>query len=195
MATLSIALQQKAFSFWKSSTTHKQATSTFQDIHLPTKIRCSLQMLNAQYNGKLGDCMFDSGKKLSTASRVGSKCVESLPQLKGLRNVACGILDVWAVNAVSPVIAANQRLPPLLTEPNRCEHVYVGNTIGRSNGKSNLKGKSLAAALVLDAKFDGADMSEVVMSKPYAVGASFKGILGYSWIVKGKSRYLSADIQ
>lgn len=26
-----------------------------------------------------------------------------------------------------------------------------------------------------DAKFDGADMSEVVMSKAYAVGASFKG--------------------
>lgn len=26
-----------------------------------------------------------------------------------------------------------------------------------------------------NAKFDGADMSEVVMSKAYAVGASFKG--------------------
>lgn len=26
-----------------------------------------------------------------------------------------------------------------------------------------------------DAKFDGADMTEVVMSKAYAVGASFKG--------------------
>lgn len=84
-----------------------------------------------------------------------------------------------------------QRLPPLSTEPDRCERAFVGNTIGQANGvydkpidlrfcdytneKSNLKGKSLAAALMSDAKFDGADMSEVVMSKAYAVGASFKG--------------------
>ncbi|XP_052480810.1 thylakoid lumenal 17.4 kDa protein, chloroplastic-like [Gossypium raimondii] len=84
-----------------------------------------------------------------------------------------------------------QRLPPLSTEPNRCERAFVGNTIGQANGvydkpldlrfcdytneKSNLKGKSLAAALMSDAKFDGADMSEAVMSKAYAVGASFKG--------------------
>lgn len=79
------------------------------------------------------------------------------------------------------------------TEPNRCERAFVGNTIGQANGvydkpldlrfcdytndKSNLKGKSLSAALVSDAKFDGADLSEVVMSKAYAVGASFKGII------------------
>lgn len=84
-----------------------------------------------------------------------------------------------------------QRLPPLSTEANRCEKAFVGNTIGQANGvydkpidlrfcdytndASNLKGKSLAAALMSDAKFDGADMSEVVMSKAYAVGASFKG--------------------
>lgn len=84
-----------------------------------------------------------------------------------------------------------QRLPPLSTEPNRCERAFVGNTIGQANGvydkpldlrfcdytneKSNLKGKSLAAALMSDAKFDGADMTEVIMSKAYAVGASFKG--------------------
>lgn len=77
------------------------------------------------------------------------------------------------------------------TDPNRCERAFVGNTIGQANGvydkpidirfcdytneKSNLKGKSLAAALMSDAIFDGADMSEVVMSKAYAVGASFKG--------------------
>lgn len=77
------------------------------------------------------------------------------------------------------------------TDPDRCERAFVGNTIGQANGvydkpidlrfcdytneKSNLKGKSLAAALMSDAKFDGADMSEVVMSKAYAVGASFKG--------------------
>ncbi|KAL9312852.1 hypothetical protein ACSQ67_018304 [Phaseolus vulgaris] len=79
---------------------------------------------------------------------------------------------------------------PLSTEPNRCERAFIGNTIGQANGvydkpldlrqcdftneKSNLKGKSLSAALVSDAKFDGADMTEVIMSKAYAVGGSFK---------------------
>ncbi|RZC70891.1 hypothetical protein C5167_034071 [Papaver somniferum] len=83
------------------------------------------------------------------------------------------------------------RLPPLSTDPDRCEHAFVGNTIGQANGvydtpidlrfcdftneKLNLKGKSLTAALMSGAKFDGADMTEVVMSKAYAVGASFIG--------------------
>ncbi|KAJ4829180.1 Thylakoid lumenal 17.4 kDa protein, chloroplastic [Turnera subulata] len=126
------------------------------------------------------------------ASRDGSVSGESLFRWKEIKTVACGILAVWAVTSASPVIAASQRLPPLSTEPNRCEKAFVGNTIGQANGvydkpidlrfcdytndKSNLKGKSLAAALMSDAKFDGADMSEVVMSKAYAVGASFKGV-------------------
>lgn len=91
----------------------------------------------------------------------------------------------------NPRLIFLQRLPPLSTEPNRCERAFVGNTIGQANGvydkpldlrlcdytneKNNLKGKSLSAALMADAKFDGADMTEVVMSKAYAVGASFKG--------------------
>ncbi|TYH45695.1 hypothetical protein ES332_D11G283200v1 [Gossypium tomentosum] len=107
-----------------------------------------------------------------------------------LRTVACGLLAVCTVATASPVIVANQRLPPLSTEPNRCERAFVGNTICQANGvynkpldlrfcdytneKSNLKGKSVAAALMSDAKFDGADMSEAVMSKAYAIGASFK---------------------
>lgn len=86
-----------------------------------------------------------------------------------------------------------QRLPPLSTDPNRCEQAFVGNTIGQANGvydkpldlrfcdytndQTNLKGKTLSAALMSGAKFDGADMTEVVMSKAYAVGASFKGKL------------------
>jgi len=88
-------------------------------------------------------------------------------------------------------VFALQRPPPLSTEPDRCEKAHGGNTIGQANGvydkpidlrfcdytndKSKLNGKSLAAALMSDAKFDGADTSEVVVSKAYAVGASFKG--------------------
>ncbi|KAK6121810.1 hypothetical protein DH2020_044423 [Rehmannia glutinosa] len=167
MAILYSPIQQRAFFFGNSTAKLKIATSTLQDLHLPTQIRCS---------SKRDDDF---------------KSVESLSQFKEIRNVACGILAVWAVTAVSPVIAANQRLPPLSTDPDRCERAFVGNTIGQANGvydkpldlrfcdftneKSNLKGKSLAAALMSDAKFDGADMTEVVMSKAYAVGASFKG--------------------
>ncbi|KAL8050736.1 hypothetical protein ABFX02_06G099800 [Erythranthe guttata] len=159
MATLSINLQQRAFSFRNFSTQHKI-------VHHPTLIRCS-------------------------STNDASESVESSSQFKEIRNVACGFLAVWAVTAVSPVIAASQRLPPLSNDPNRCERAFVGNTIGQANGvydkpldlrfcdytneKSNLKGKSLAAALMSDAKFDGADMTEVIMSKAYAVGASFKG--------------------
>ncbi|KAG4116301.1 hypothetical protein ERO13_D12G161000v2 [Gossypium hirsutum] len=93
-----------------------------------------------------------------------------------LRTVACGLLAVCTVATASPVIAANQRLPPLSTEPNRCERAFPLDLrfCDYTNEKSNLKGKSVAAALMSDAKFDGADMSEAVMSKAYAVGASFK---------------------
>lgn len=82
-------------------------------------------------------------------------------------------------------------MPPLSTDPDRCERAFVGNTIGQANGvydkaidlrfcsytdeKTKLKGKSLAAALMSEANFDGADMTEVVMSKAYAAAASFKG--------------------
>ncbi|KAJ7965313.1 thylakoid lumenal 17.4 kDa protein, chloroplastic [Quillaja saponaria] len=129
---------------------------------------------------------------------------------KEIKGVACGIFAVWAVASASPVIAGNQRLPPLSTEPDRCERAYVGNTIGQANGvydkpidlrfcdftneKSNLKGKSLAAALMSGAKFDGADMSEVVMSKAYAVGASFKGV-DFSNAVLDRVNFGKADLQ
>lgn len=86
----------------------------------------------------------------------------------------------------------------------------MGNTIGQANGvydkpldlrfcdytneKSNLKGKSLTAALMSDAKFDGADMSEVVMSKAYAVGASFKGV-NFSNAVIDRVNFEKANLQ
>ncbi|CAO2821339.1 unnamed protein product [Amaranthus hypochondriacus] len=135
---------------------------------------------------------------------------ENSSHFKELRNVAFGLLATWAVTAASPVVAANQRLPPLSTEPNRCERAFVGNTIGQANGvydkpldlrfcdytndKSNLKGKSLSAALVSDAKFDGADLSEVVMSKAYAVGASFKGT-DFTNAVLDRVNFGKADLQ
>lgn len=183
MATLSLPLLQKAFSGRQLPA--KCGRPTTQELHSPFKIRCST----------IGD---------------GFKSVDSFSQFKELRSVACGVLAVWAVTAASPVIAANQRLPPLSTEPNRCERAFVGNTIGQANGvydkpldlrfcdytneKSNLKGKSLAAALMSDAKFDGADMTEVVMSKAFAVGASFKGT-DFSNAVLDRVNFGKANLQ
>ncbi|XP_023734137.1 thylakoid lumenal 17.4 kDa protein, chloroplastic [Lactuca sativa] len=134
---------------------------------------------------------FDDGEVSDNPNDSISKSKENSSHFKELRNIACGVLAVLALTTTSPVIAANQRLPPLSTDPERCERAFVGNTIGQANGvydkaidlrfcdytndKTNLKGKSLAAALMSDAKFDGADMTEVIMSKAYAVGASFKG--------------------
>nr|KJB25614.1 hypothetical protein B456_004G199200 [Gossypium raimondii] len=149
--------------------------------------------------------MFSS---IEAASKRVPKSEESSSPFKELRTVACGLLVVCTVATASPVIATNQRLPPLSTEPNRCERAFVGNTIGQANGvydkpldlrfcdytneKSNLKGKSVAAALMSDAKFDGADMSEAVMSKAYAVRASFKD---FSNAVLDRVNFRKANLQ
>ena len=80
---------------------------------------------------------------------------------------------------------ADIRLPPLDTDPNRCERAFVGNTIGQANAVSdkvldlrycdlrgkNLTAKTLSGALLADTDLSGANLSEAVMSKAYAVGA------------------------
>ncbi|AED96369.1 Tetratricopeptide repeat (TPR)-like superfamily protein [Arabidopsis thaliana] len=132
--------------------------------------------------------MFSAGENRENGEGVK----KSLFPLKELGSIACAALCACTLTIASPVIAANQRLPPLSTEPDRCEKAFVGNTIGQANGvydkpldlrfcdytndQTNLKGKTLSAALMVGAKFDGADMTEVVMSKAYAVEASFKGV-------------------
>lgn len=134
---------------------------------------------------------------ISRMSSIAVRCSAHVPEEQAWnlpKQIACGlcaaatVLNVWSSN---PLASAAVRLPPLSNDPNRCEKAFVGNTIGQANGvadklldlrfcdfsndKSNLKGKTLSAALMSEAKFDGADMTEVTMSKAYAVGASFKG--------------------
>ncbi|XP_052875158.1 thylakoid lumenal 17.4 kDa protein, chloroplastic isoform X1 [Gossypium arboreum] len=184
MVTLLTPLSHNSLSSPQLST--KRHGCPLHQPHVPLRITCSS----------------------SAASKRVPKSEES--PFKELRTVACGLLAVCTVATASPVIAANQRLPPLSTEPNRCERAFVGNTIGQANGvydkpldlrfcdytneKSNLKGKSLAAALMSDAKFDGADMSEAVMSKAYAVGASFKGT-DFSNAVLDRVNFGKANLQ
>ncbi|EOY23610.1 Tetratricopeptide repeat-like superfamily protein isoform 1 [Theobroma cacao] len=153
MATLSTPLSQNALSLRQLST--KRLHCPLHQLPLPIRINCS------------------------SASKCVFKTEKSSSPFKELRSVACGLLAVCAVATASPVIAANQRLPPLSTEPNRCERAFVGNTI---------------AALMSDAKFDGADMSEAVMSKAYAVGASFKGA-NFSNAVLDRVNFDKADLR
>lgn len=127
-------------------------------------------------------------------SGEGRDSKEVVSTAEAFKNAACGLLLSFSLATASPSFAAQNsqmRLPPLSTDPNRCERAFTGNTIGQANGvadkvldlrmcdfsndKTNLKGKTLSAALMSEAKFDGADLTEVIMSKAYAVGASFKG--------------------
>jgi uncharacterized protein YjbI with pentapeptide repeats len=101
------------------------------------------------------------------------------------------------------VAASNVRLPPLDTDPNRCERAFTGNTIGQANAVSdkildlrlcnlsgkNLREKTLSGALLADTDLSNANMQEVVMSKAYAVGANFSGSVPF--VSSNKKAHLS----
>ena len=109
-------------------------------------------------------------------------------KLQGSVCSACAAICI-ASASVAPSALAETRLPPLDTDPMRCDKAYDGNTLGMANGLSDklldfrfcdlkgaeLKGKTLSAALMSGADFSKANMVEVVMSKAYAVGANFEG--------------------
>lgn len=106
-----------------------------------------------------------------------------------------GLRDFFGILAASAVILSpsychaesNIRLPPLDTDPNRCERATVGNTIGQANAVSDkvldlrfcdfsgadLSSKTLSGALMADAVFKGTNLQEAVMSKAYAERGNF----------------------
>ena len=75
--------------------------------------------------------------------------------------------------------ARRDPLSPIDQDPDRCERAFVGNTIGQANAVSDrildlrkcaydgkdLSTKTLSGALMVDASFKGANLTEVVMSK------------------------------
>eukprot|EP00898_Chlorokybus_atmophyticus_P003472 jgi/Chlat1/4125/Chrsp269S03958 len=112
--------------------------------------------------------------------------------LRTAGGIACGVALALSLSAV-PAMAANTggvRLPPLSNDPNRCERAFTGNTIGQANAvsdkildlrkcnyannKSDLAGKTLSGALMVDATFEGANLTETVLTKAYAANANFK---------------------
>ncbi|XP_050942836.1 thylakoid lumenal 17.4 kDa protein, chloroplastic isoform X2 [Cucumis melo] len=172
MATLSIPPSQNGFSRSFFSTKRPQIVYPFP--HSLPRITCS-------------------------ATRDGAKPRENLSPCKHISTVACGLLAVWALTNTSPVIAANQRqIVRRFTLGKKPVDLIMSGTcrgcLHCLQNPTDLKGKSLAAALMSDAKFDGADLSEVVMSKAYAVGASFKGV-DFSNAVLDRVNFGKANLQ
>ncbi|DBA89893.1 TPA: hypothetical protein ACH3X2_004445 [Trebouxia sp. C0005] len=109
---------------------------------------------------------------------------ESDPALKLIGSLAAAAVLLAPHNAL-----ANARLPPVDSDPNRCDRAFVGNTLGMANAVSdklldlrscvytgkNLADKVLSGALVADADFSNTVMSNVTMTKSYAKGANFSG--------------------
>lgn len=107
---------------------------------------------------------------------------------------ASGALAAAMLLGPSPAaLAKNVALPPIDTSVSteeRCARGFVGNTIGQANAVSDklldlrqcdfsgadLKGKTLAGALMSETKFNKADMKEAVLTKSYSVGADFSGV-------------------
>lgn len=104
---------------------------------------------------------------------------------------AAGLAGLLAATSLilSPPALAEMRLPPLDSDPNRCERAFVGNTIGQANAVSdkvldlrfcilsgkNLKANNLSGALLSDTDLSNANLQEAVMSKAYAVGVNLSG--------------------
>ena len=103
----------------------------------------------------------------------------------GLGCAAAAFAAAALLSAAAPLPAAAEfRLPPIDSDPNRCARGFVGNTIGQANAVSDkildlrqcsyankdLRARVLAGALMADADFSGANMQEAVLTKAYAVG-------------------------
>ena len=98
------------------------------------------------------------------------------------------------VTSLAPLTLAPSSLPDApppawCADPNRCERGFTGNTIGQANAVSDklldlrgcsfdnksLAGRTLSGALMVGTSFKGSDLTEVIMSKAYAVNANFDG--------------------
>ncbi len=109
--------------------------------------------------------------------------------VRKVQGSVCTACAAALIVASAPAALAETRLPPLDTDPARCEKAFDGNTLGMANGLAdktldlrfcdlrgaNLSGKTLSAALMSEADFSQANMSEVVMTKAYAVSTNFEG--------------------
>jgi hypothetical protein len=89
------------------------------------------------------------------------------PRRAAAAAAAAALAASLLLGPAAPPAAADFRLPPIDSDPNRCARGFVGNTIGQANAVSdkildlrkcdysgkNLSGKVLAGALMSDANF------------------------------------------
>mmetsp|Transcript_19236 Transcript_19236/g.48961 ORF Transcript_19236/g.48961 Transcript_19236/m.48961 type:complete len:216 (-) Transcript_19236:511-1158(-) len=129
---------------------------------------------------------------MRTASKPSARvvCHATKPQGVSLN----GVLGAAAAATVGSLLSAQLayaefRLPPIDSDPNRCERGYTGNTIGQANAVSdkildlrkcsfkgaNLSGKVLAGALLVDTDLSGTNLQEAVLTKAYAESANLAG--------------------
>ena len=122
--------------------------------------------------------------------QAAPKAPAAAPKAPTLASKAASVAAAAIMLFSSPLpSSAAVRLPPIDSDPLRCERAYTGNTIGQANAvsdktldlrgcklaKADLSGKTLSGALLSEADLAGARMVETVMTKAYAAGASFKG--------------------
>ena len=106
--------------------------------------------------------------------------------------LAVGTVCLGVLSGTPPALAeAGARLPPVdLTNKNRCQRAFIGNTIGQANAVSdtvldlrecdlhgaNLEDKVLSGGLLSDSNFSGANMKGAQLTKGYAIGSDFSGV-------------------
>lgn len=133
--------------------------------------------------------------RLTTARRA-TVCAAAPAQSGALQAaLGRGLCSLALCQLLAAPALAEVRLPPIDTDPLRCERGYVGNTIGQANAVSDklldlrsctfdgksLAGKTLSGALMGSASFKGSDLSETVMSKARrraAVQQAGRGLTG-----------------
>ena len=128
-----------------------------------------------------------SGREETSDENVAAFSMKELA--RKAQGFACTACAAAVLATAAPGAHAETKLPPLDTDPMRCERAFDGNTLGMANGLSdrlldfrfcdlhgtNLAGKTLSGALMVGADFSKSNMAEVVMSKAYAVDSNFEG--------------------
>eukprot|EP00882_Tetradesmus_deserticola_P002524 GHRQ01002687.1.p1 GENE.GHRQ01002687.1~~GHRQ01002687.1.p1 ORF type:complete len:217 (+),score=91.17 GHRQ01002687.1:193-843(+) len=107
---------------------------------------------------------------------------------KSFAAVAAAGFTALSLLTAAPAVA-EFKLPPISSDPNRCDRGYTGNTIGQANAVSDkvldlrrcdysgkdLSGKTLAGALLSDTDMSNTNLREAVLTKSYGVGAILSG--------------------
>ena len=142
--------------------------------------------MTAAAGAMLGVCVL-LWNQMSAANRALLESEEGSWAAEGKKGLVALSATAMAMGA-APATASEMRLPPLDTDPNRCERAKVGNTIGQANAvadklldlrycdltNQNFNQTTLSGALMVETDFSNSTFVEGILSKVYAVGAKFQ---------------------